>query len=88
MVLTIAVLAFVVYANADVYVVTDASNNIYSLFNQKGWMPKSECWNGNKNCHHEAAPRGSKTGTQGKKGSYERSKIPDALCIDILKAAS
>ena len=63
------------------------SNNIYSLFNQNGWMPKSECHNGNKHCHHEAAPRGSKTGTQGKKGSYERSKIPDALCIEILKAA-
>lgn len=63
------------------------SNNIYSLFNPNGWMPRSECWNGNKNCHHESAPRGSKTGTQGKKGSYERSKIPDELCYEILKSA-
>lgn len=29
---------------------------------------------------HESAPRGSKTGTQGLKGSKERSRIPDALC--------
>lgn len=27
---------------------------------------------------------GSKTGTQGKKGSYERSRIPDELCREIL----
>jgi hypothetical protein len=29
---------------------------------------------------HEAAPRGSRTGTQGLKGAIERSKIPDKLC--------
>ena len=63
------------------------SNNIYSLFNQNGWMPRSECWNGNKRCHHEAAPRGSKTGTQGKKGSYERSKIPTELCRELIGSA-
>ena len=33
---------------------------------------------------HEAAPRGSKTGTQGLKGSIERSKIPDELCDHIV----
>jgi site-specific DNA-cytosine methylase len=63
------------------------SNNIYSIFNQNGWIPKAECHNGNKNCHHEIAPRGSNTGMQGKKGSYERSRIPDELCISILKSA-
>ncbi len=63
------------------------SNNIYSIFNQNGWVPKPECHNGNKNCHHESAPRGSKTGTQGKKGSYERSKIPDELCKELLLSA-
>lgn len=36
------------------------------------------CKNGDK-CH-EAAPRGSQTGTQGIKGSRDRSRIPDALC--------
>ena len=29
---------------------------------------------------HEAAPRGSRTGTQGLKNNYERSKIPEQLC--------
>ena len=62
------------------------SNGIRSVFNETGWQPKSECHNGNKKCHHESAPRGSKTGTQGKNGSYERSKIPDQLCIEIIKS--
>jgi hypothetical protein len=54
--------------------------------NSTHWVPRKVCHNGNKNCHHQAAPRGSKTGTQGKKGSYERSKIPNQLCIEILKS--
>lgn len=54
--------------------------------NSKTWIPKSICKNGNKNCHHQPAPRGSKTGTQGKKGSYHRSIIPEKLCIDILNS--
>ena len=62
------------------------SNNIANLFNPNGWIPRPMCWNGNKNCHHEAAPRGSRTGTQGLKGNYERSKIPEQLCIEILKS--
>lgn len=33
---------------------------------------------------HEAASRGSKTGTQGLKGAYERSIIPAQLCNDII----
>ena len=41
------------------------------------------CKNGDK-CH-EAAPRGSQTGTQGIKGSKDRSRIPDALCDYIVK---
>lgn len=32
---------------------------------------------------HSAAPRGSQTGTQGLKGSVNRSKIPDELCNHI-----
>lgn len=40
-------------------------------------------------CHngdpcHAAAPRGAKTGTQGLKGSVERSRIPAALCDHIV----
>ena len=46
--------------------------------------PKEECFNGNKECHHEAAPRGSRTGTQGVKGNYNRSKIPYLLCKEII----
>jgi C-5 cytosine-specific DNA methylase len=34
---------------------------------------------------HVAAPRGSRTGTQGLKGSVDRSKIPDQLCEHIVK---
>lgn len=41
------------------------------------------CRNGNRDCHHEPAPRGSKTGTQGLKGDYLRSQIPAELFIDI-----
>ncbi len=60
------------------------SNNIYNpLFNIDGWKPKKECFNGNKKCHHEKAPRGSKTGTQGLKNNYIRSKIPAKLCEEI-----
>ena len=62
------------------------TNNLRSVFNPNGWQPRPECFNGNKKCHHESAPRGSKTGTQGLKGNYERSKIPNELCLEILKA--
>ena len=49
------------------------------------WTPKT-CKNGNKDCHHEPAPRGSKTGTQGIKGNMERSVIPPALFKEIFTA--
>ena len=64
------------------------SNNLYSLFNPNGWQPRPQCYNGNKNCHHEAAPRGSSTGTQGKKDNYERSKYPEELCKEIIEATN
>jgi len=54
--------------------------------NLSKWNPKT-CHNFKKNqpkhCHHEAAPRGSKTGTQGLKGNMERSVIPPALFHEI-----
>ena len=63
------------------------SNHIYNpLFQPNGWKPRGKCHNGNTNCHHEASPRGSKTGTQGKKGSYNRSKIPSQLCKEIIES--
>lgn len=43
---------------------------------------KPACKNGD-TCH-EKAPRGSRTGTQGMKGSKERSIIPEALCQHIV----
>ena len=54
--------------------------------NSDKWVPKPICHNGNKECHHAPAPRGSKTGTQGRKGSYERSKIPEQLCYEVLES--
>ena len=63
------------------------SNNIYDIFNINGWKPRPICYAGNKHCHHEAAPRGSATGTQGVKGNYNRSKIPYLLCKEILLAS-
>lgn len=44
---------------------------------------KPPCHNGD-SCH-EPAPRGSKTGTQGLKGSIDRSRIPDKLCEHIVE---
>jgi site-specific DNA-cytosine methylase len=61
------------------------SNNIYSIFNQNGWSPKPMCKNGD-SCH-EPAPRGSRTRTQGLKGNYDRSKIPEKLCLEIIQAS-
>ena len=53
--------------------------------NSKTWQPRPMCKNGSP-CH-DAAPRGSRTGTQGLKGNYERSKIPSDLCDEIIKSA-
>lgn len=51
------------------------SNHIYSLECPKGWRPKPECHNGNKKCHHESAPRGSKTGTKVRKAAMNGVKF-------------
>ena len=44
---------------------------------------KPPCKNGDP-CH-ESAPRGSRTGTQGKKNAKERSRIPEQLCKHIVE---
>lgn len=71
------------------------SNNINSLFDPHGWIPRPECRNGNIKCHHDKQPRGYSAkkkagvlnkGTQGKNGNYERSKIPKDLCQEIIMA--
>ncbi len=51
--------------------------------NNPKWHPKKICKNGD-TCH-VAAPRGSKTGTQGRNGAFNRSKIPSKLCKEVLK---
>jgi hypothetical protein len=53
--------------------------------NDFNWKPRPVCKNGNPDCNHERAPRGSRTGTQGLKNDYERSKVPYELCKEILK---
>jgi site-specific DNA-cytosine methylase len=52
--------------------------------NSNLWIPRKMCKNGEK-CHI-SAPRGSRTGTQGRSNAYERSKIPNELCLEILKS--
>jgi len=52
--------------------------------NSDVWVPRKMCKNGDP-CH-VAAPRGSRTGTQGRANAYERSKIPEDLCYEILKS--
>lgn len=48
----------------------------------KNWKPRQTCSPG-QNCH-QAAPRGSRTGTQGLKNAELRSKVPYALGEEIL----
>jgi len=71
------------------------SNNIRNLINPDGWQPRPECSNGNDKCHHDKQPRGYSAkkasgalgkGTQGMKDNYERSKLPEQLCIEILNS--
>ena len=52
--------------------------------NSNKWIPRPAC-NRGMPCH-DAAPRGSKTGTQGLKGAYERSKIPHELCFEVMQS--
>lgn len=60
------------------------TNNAADLF-QDGWTPRDRCRNGETRCHHEPAPRGSKTGTQGLKNAFERGKVPEQLIEEILR---
>lgn len=52
--------------------------------NSRSWIPRPICRNGD-TCH-EAAPRGSKTGTQGLPDKVERGRLPEALCKEIMLA--
>lgn len=48
------------------------------------WKPRPMCKPGS-SCH-EAAPRGSRTGTQGLKGAKERGEIPEELFKEIFRS--
>jgi hypothetical protein len=54
------------------------------LWGELDWTPRDACKNG-MSCH-EAAPRGSRTGTQGLKGAKDRSRVPYDLSKDICDA--
>ena len=54
------------------------------IWHQSKWVPRAMCKNGD-SCH-QAAPRGSRTGTQGRANDYERSKIPHELCLEVLRS--
>lgn len=50
----------------------------------RAWQPRKPCSNGD-DCH-DAAPRGSRTGTQGMKSAKHKSMIPYQLGEEILNA--
>ena len=56
------------------------------IWHNTAWQPRPMCKNGDP-CH-ESAPRGSKTGTQGIKGSKDRAIIPAELCKEIATYAT
>lgn len=56
------------------------------IWHNTSWTPRPMCGNGD-TCH-ESAPRGSKTGTQGIKGSRDRAVIPQQLCRELAEYAA
>ena len=51
-----------------------------------GWVPRPVCRNGASD--HVAAPRGAKTGTQGRDGARSRSEVPYGLSLSLLEATT
>lgn len=52
--------------------------------NNMNWEPKPMC-RPRASCH-ESAPRGSRSGTERLMNSFERSKIPHQLCLEVLRS--
>ena len=71
----------------DIWTNNLEQKTLFGVINPGGWRPRPECWNGNRKCHHEVARRGSRSGTQGLKNAYERSRVPDELCQEVLIAS-
>jgi hypothetical protein len=53
------------------------------IWTDSSWVGRPRCNYGD-DCH-ESAPRGSSWGTQGLGNSFERSRVPEELCIEIIK---
>lgn len=76
---------------------TDLWSNFFrSLECPEGWEPRPQCHNNNPHCHHDRQPRSylkrkdlglTTKGTTGKSNAYERSKLPPALCLEVIRAA-
>jgi hypothetical protein len=64
---------------------TAPSRQISGAASPPGWAPRPPCRNGNPD--HEAAPRGAKTGTQGRSGAADRALAPYQLSLDLCVAA-
>ena len=66
------------------------TNNLFDpMFNTSGWKPRPQCFNGNKDCHHEKTDREAKKvkqmGISQVSGNHNRSMLPKELCVEILK---
>ena len=51
-----------------------------------GWLPSKTCRNGATD--HVSAPRGAKTGTQGRDGARDRSMVPYGLSLEVYRRVS
>jgi hypothetical protein len=50
-----------------------------------GWQPRPKCRS--RRCSHQLASRGARTGTQGRSGPVDRSRVPYALSLELCLAA-
>ncbi len=53
------------------------------IWTDSSWVGRPMCNYGD-DCH-ESAPRGSTWGTQGLDNAFERSRVPEELCLEIIK---
>lgn len=72
------------------------SNMFYSAFLPQGWDPRPMCHNGRAACHHDRQPRSyekrkamgvAQLGITGRSSAYDRSKLPEALCREVIAKA-
>jgi hypothetical protein len=72
------------------------SNMFYSAFLPEGWDPRPMCHNNRAACHHDRQPRSyekrkamgvAQLGITGRSSAYDRSKLPEALCREVIAKA-